>query len=156
MVNRFLIKMANSMKRKSVPAEGATASKKPFMHWSQGLKASMEDPELKVDADEQVVIIKDKYPKVRVWYRHKMKATDFLLVVQPSATVSRDVIVRPCPPPTPTLNQTPWPWTPRPGPLLTWSHDGSYVFTWQYVMGEWPLAFVVKFCGFCCIVLPPV
>ncbi|XP_014680665.1 PREDICTED: aprataxin-like isoform X2 [Priapulus caudatus] len=34
-------------------------------HWSLGLKASMDDPELRVDRDEMVVIIKDKYPKAR-------------------------------------------------------------------------------------------
>lgn len=53
-------------KRKS--SENAVNSgpvaKKAFGHWSQGLKASMEDPELKVDEDDKVVIIKDKYPKV--------------------------------------------------------------------------------------------
>ena len=38
--------------------------KKAFGHWSQGLLASMDDPELKVDSDDKVVIIKDKYPKV--------------------------------------------------------------------------------------------
>nr|NP_001027704.1 aprataxin [Ciona intestinalis]P61802.1 RecName: Full=Aprataxin; AltName: Full=Forkhead-associated domain histidine triad-like protein; Short=FHA-HIT [Ciona intestinalis]AAP86338.1 FHA-HIT [Ciona intestinalis] len=34
-------------------------------HWSQGLKASMEDPELVVKEDEQIVVIKDKYPKAK-------------------------------------------------------------------------------------------
>ena len=33
-------------------------------HWSMGLLASMDDPELKVTEDGKVVIIKDKYPKV--------------------------------------------------------------------------------------------
>ena len=33
-------------------------------HWSRGLLASMDDPELKVTEDDKVVIIKDKYPKV--------------------------------------------------------------------------------------------
>ena len=33
-------------------------------HWSLGLYASMEDPELRVLDDEKAVIIKDKYPKV--------------------------------------------------------------------------------------------
>ncbi|XP_042903823.1 aprataxin isoform X2 [Parasteatoda tepidariorum] len=37
-------------------------------HWSQGLKASMEDPELLVESDDLVVIIKDKYPKARHHY----------------------------------------------------------------------------------------
>uniref|UniRef100_A0AC11ERQ1 Aprataxin n=1 Tax=Ovis aries TaxID=9940 RepID=A0AC11ERQ1_SHEEP len=34
-------------------------------HWSQGLKISMEDPKMQVYKDEQVVVIKDKYPKAR-------------------------------------------------------------------------------------------
>lgn len=34
-------------------------------HWSQGLKASMQDPTMQVYKDEQVVVIKDKYPKAR-------------------------------------------------------------------------------------------
>lgn len=33
-------------------------------HWSLGLKSSMEDPKLKVEEDDKLVIIKDKYPKV--------------------------------------------------------------------------------------------
>jgi len=32
--------------------------------WNQGLKASMNDPGLRVMADDQCVIIRDKYPKV--------------------------------------------------------------------------------------------
>ncbi|XP_077460937.1 aprataxin [Stigmatopora argus] len=34
-------------------------------HWSQGLKASMQDPNLQVYKDDKVVVIKDKYPKAR-------------------------------------------------------------------------------------------
>lgn len=34
-------------------------------HWSQGLKASMQDPKMQVYKDERVVVIKDKYPKAR-------------------------------------------------------------------------------------------
>lgn len=34
-------------------------------HWSMGLLASMEDPKLRVEADDKIVIIKDKYPKVK-------------------------------------------------------------------------------------------
>uniref|UniRef100_H0V6R4 Aprataxin n=1 Tax=Cavia porcellus TaxID=10141 RepID=H0V6R4_CAVPO len=34
-------------------------------HWSQGLKISMQDPKMQVYKDEQVVVIKDKYPKAR-------------------------------------------------------------------------------------------
>ena len=45
-------------------------AKKPFGHWSQGLLASMDDPELKVDSDDKIVIIEDKYPKV---HHHSLK-----------------------------------------------------------------------------------
>ncbi|MPC23927.1 aprataxin-like [Portunus trituberculatus] len=34
-------------------------------HWSQGLLESMNDPNLIVESDERIVIIKDKYPKAR-------------------------------------------------------------------------------------------
>lgn len=34
-------------------------------HWSQGLKASMQDPKMQVYKDDSVVVIKDKYPKAR-------------------------------------------------------------------------------------------
>lgn len=54
-----------SFKRKSSDSAGS-ATKKPVGHWAMGLKSSMEDPELKVDEDEKIVIIKDKYPKVLV------------------------------------------------------------------------------------------
>lgn len=37
---------------------------KQFGHWSAGLLASMDDPELRISSDEKVVIIKDKFPKV--------------------------------------------------------------------------------------------
>ncbi|GBM56686.1 Aprataxin [Araneus ventricosus] len=48
---------------------GQKDAKKPKVgHWSQGLKASMEDPELIVDSDDLVVIIKDKYPKAQHHY----------------------------------------------------------------------------------------
>lgn len=36
-----------------------------FGHWSQGLKASMQDPKMQVYKDDRVVVIKDKYPKAR-------------------------------------------------------------------------------------------
>ncbi|XP_032155868.1 aprataxin isoform X1 [Sapajus apella] len=39
--------------------------KESLGHWSQGLKISMQDPKLQVYKDEQVVVIKDKYPKAR-------------------------------------------------------------------------------------------
>ncbi|XP_063331352.1 aprataxin isoform X1 [Pelmatolapia mariae] len=34
-------------------------------HWSQGLKTSMQDPNMQVYKDDKVVVIKDKYPKAR-------------------------------------------------------------------------------------------
>ncbi|XP_042560482.1 aprataxin isoform X2 [Clupea harengus] len=34
-------------------------------HWSQGLKVSMQDPEMQIYKDDRVVVIKDKYPKAR-------------------------------------------------------------------------------------------
>ncbi|XP_015250444.1 PREDICTED: aprataxin [Cyprinodon variegatus] len=34
-------------------------------HWSQGLKTSMQDPQMQVYKDDKVVVIKDKYPKAR-------------------------------------------------------------------------------------------
>ena len=53
-------------KRKASSFDGETAppKKKPFGHWSQGLLSSMDDPELKIESDDKVVVIKDKYPKV--------------------------------------------------------------------------------------------
>ncbi|XP_012310028.1 aprataxin isoform X3 [Aotus nancymaae] len=39
--------------------------KESLGHWSQGLKISMQDPKMQVYKDEQVVVIKDKYPKAR-------------------------------------------------------------------------------------------
>ncbi len=55
---------ANGLKRKSAENGASASAKKPFGHWSMGLKASMEDPALKVESDDKIVIIKDKYPKV--------------------------------------------------------------------------------------------
>ncbi|KAK3601332.1 hypothetical protein CHS0354_011934 [Potamilus streckersoni] len=39
--------------------------KKPTQYWNQGLLSSIDDPELRVDADDKVVIIRDKYPKAK-------------------------------------------------------------------------------------------
>jgi hypothetical protein len=38
--------------------------KKIANHWSMGLLSSMKDPELLIKEDDNVVTIKDKYPKV--------------------------------------------------------------------------------------------
>ncbi|XP_062937890.1 aprataxin isoform X4 [Cynocephalus volans] len=43
----------------------ASTKKESLGHWSQGLKISMQDPKMQVYKDEQVVVIKDKYPKAR-------------------------------------------------------------------------------------------
>ena len=61
--------MATAAKRKSsenVATSGPVAKnlKKAVAPWSMGLKTSMEDPKLRVHADDKCVIIKDKYPKV--------------------------------------------------------------------------------------------
>ncbi|XP_036186499.1 aprataxin isoform X2 [Myotis myotis] len=49
------------------PNKGTDEStkKESLGHWSQGLKISMQDPKMQVYKDEQVVVIKDKYPKAR-------------------------------------------------------------------------------------------
>ncbi|XP_026362188.3 aprataxin isoform X4 [Ursus arctos] len=52
----------------SVPSKkgkDASTRKESLGHWSQGLKISMQDPKMQVYKDEQVVVIKDKYPKAR-------------------------------------------------------------------------------------------
>ncbi|XP_034872384.1 aprataxin isoform X2 [Mirounga leonina] len=52
----------------SVPSKkgkDASTKKESLGHWSQGLKISMQDPKMQVYKDEQVVVIKDKYPKAR-------------------------------------------------------------------------------------------
>ncbi|XP_063996651.1 aprataxin [Pogoniulus pusillus] len=43
--------------------EGTSSKKEHLGHWSQGLKSSMQDPEMQVYKDEKTVVIKDKYPK---------------------------------------------------------------------------------------------
>ncbi|XP_045229290.2 aprataxin isoform X6 [Macaca fascicularis] len=52
----------------SVPpkkGKDAPIKKESLGHWSQGLKISMQDRKMQVYKDEQVVVIKDKYPKAR-------------------------------------------------------------------------------------------
>ena len=46
--------------KKKIPSRGG--------HWSQGLLASMEDPELLVKSDDMCVVIKDAYPKSKHHY----------------------------------------------------------------------------------------
>ncbi|XP_054842374.1 aprataxin [Eublepharis macularius] len=45
--------------------EKSSGKRECLGHWSQGLKASMQDPNMQVYKDERVVVIKDKYPKAR-------------------------------------------------------------------------------------------
>ncbi|MCJ8750107.1 hypothetical protein PDJAM_G00258780 [Pangasius djambal] len=47
------------------PEKTHTPEKEPAAHWTQGLKVSMQDPNMQVYKDEKVVVIKDKYPKAR-------------------------------------------------------------------------------------------
>ncbi|XP_064639268.1 aprataxin-like [Lineus longissimus] len=50
-------------------SDGAPAAKKKAPgHWAMGLYASAEDPELLVESDERVIVIKDKYPKAKYHY----------------------------------------------------------------------------------------
>lgn len=49
----------------SVSHGEATKGSESVGHWSQGLKASMQDPKMQVYKDDKVVVIKDKYPKAR-------------------------------------------------------------------------------------------
>ncbi|KAM9818540.1 aprataxin [Syngnathus typhle] len=46
-------------------AEDSSKINESVGHWSQGLKASMQDSKMQVYKDDQVVVIKDKYPKAR-------------------------------------------------------------------------------------------
>ncbi|XP_077379463.1 aprataxin isoform X2 [Festucalex cinctus] len=48
-----------------VGAEESRKINESVGHWSQGLKASMQDPNMQVYKDDKVVVIKDKYPKAR-------------------------------------------------------------------------------------------
>ncbi|XP_030277906.1 aprataxin isoform X1 [Sparus aurata] len=61
------MKAAKQTENVSVSAspEETTKPSDNFGHWSQGLKASMQDPKMQVYKDDKVVIIKDKYPKAR-------------------------------------------------------------------------------------------
>ncbi|XP_047557004.1 aprataxin [Lutra lutra] len=49
----------------SKKGKDVSTKKESLGHWSQGLKISMQDPKMQVYKDEQVVVIKDKYPKAR-------------------------------------------------------------------------------------------
>lgn len=42
-------------------------AKKFAGHWNQGLLASMNDPDLVVESDDKLTVIKDKYPKLCIY-----------------------------------------------------------------------------------------
>lgn len=54
------------MKRKK-ETESNTSKPKKY-HWSAGLLQSMKDPESKVEEDDKIIVIKDKYPKAQFHY----------------------------------------------------------------------------------------
>ncbi|XP_061889209.1 aprataxin-like isoform X3 [Entelurus aequoreus] len=58
-------KEAASVKAAKHTEELSSGRSESVGHWSQGLKASMQDPDMQVYKDDQVVVIKDKYPKAR-------------------------------------------------------------------------------------------
>ncbi|XP_015743501.1 aprataxin isoform X4 [Python bivittatus] len=45
--------------------ESSSSKMECVPYWAQGLKLSMQNPDMQVFKDEQVVVIKDKYPKAR-------------------------------------------------------------------------------------------
>ncbi|XP_075718967.1 aprataxin isoform X2 [Rhinoderma darwinii] len=53
----------NNSESKEMPRH--TSEIKAQGHWSQGLKVSIQDPNMQVFKDDKVVVIKDKYPKAR-------------------------------------------------------------------------------------------
>ncbi|XP_071447380.1 aprataxin [Hetaerina americana] len=55
-------------KRTSNDQVHASAKKKPNGHWSKGLLSSMADPDLIVEEDDLMTVIKDKYPKAEIHY----------------------------------------------------------------------------------------
>lgn len=52
-----------SEKRKNEFNE-SSATKKNSGFWALGLLSALKDPDLKVQEDDTIVVIKDKYPKV--------------------------------------------------------------------------------------------
>ncbi|KAK7023405.1 hypothetical protein SK128_005519 [Halocaridina rubra] len=51
--------------KRSAPHDSSNVPPAKKGHWSQGLLAAMNDPNLVVATDDRIVIIKDKYPKAR-------------------------------------------------------------------------------------------
>ncbi|XP_077201597.1 aprataxin isoform X2 [Paroedura picta] len=62
---RFQEEMKMCMVRETEKLKSEKRTQGFVGHWSQGLKASMQDPNMQVYKDERVVVIKDKYPKAR-------------------------------------------------------------------------------------------
>lgn len=60
-------KMAASTPSKRSAPDSTSRRPAKKGHWAQGLLESMNDPNLIVESDERIVIIKDKYPKVKTF-----------------------------------------------------------------------------------------
>lgn len=60
--------LLTTMKRGSEVERNITPPIKKNNHWSHGLLHSIEDPELKVLEDDQIIVIKDKFPKAKFHY----------------------------------------------------------------------------------------
>ncbi len=58
-------KVDNGAKMSEAPKDVSAARKISSKHWSMGLLASIDDPELLVRKSDDVAVIKDKYPKAR-------------------------------------------------------------------------------------------
>ncbi|XP_054636042.1 aprataxin isoform X2 [Dunckerocampus dactyliophorus] len=59
------VKAARQTEQSSSSVKAGESREESVGHWSQGLKASMQDPNMQVFKDDKVVVIKDKYPKAR-------------------------------------------------------------------------------------------
>ena len=66
MQSRFCLFVNMPKRNLTDAAKNGTSVKKVAGPWNMGLKAAMDDPSARIEADEQIVIIKDKYPKVKV------------------------------------------------------------------------------------------
>lgn len=65
--NQIIFTMAQKRSH-SETKEVESKKAKPGKFWALGLLDSMNDPELQVKSDNQIVIIKDKYPKATFHY----------------------------------------------------------------------------------------
>lgn len=57
--------MSKKSSKRENEEEAGNPAKKPTSYWANGLLAAMNDPNLRVCADSQVIVIKDKYPKAQ-------------------------------------------------------------------------------------------